>query len=37
MLGKRRWDDPLQAHVEKSAQEDVPWTHVAQDKETWSA
>lgn len=32
-LGKRHWDDSLQAHVEDSMQDDSPWTWVAQDRE----
>lgn len=33
MLGRRRWDDPLQTHVEDSMRNDIPLTWVAQDKE----
>lgn len=32
MLGKRRWDELLQAHIEQRLQDDILWHLVAQNR-----
>lgn len=36
-LGKRRWDDLIQRHVEERREPENPWQQATQDRTAWAA
>lgn len=36
-LGWRRWDDPIQRHVDATRGEEIPWHKATDDRSAWSA